>query len=76
MEANGTELDLTAGEAHWQNGAVERAGRELEWSPGYEMADGMSMTYEWWQGRRLARVEQDVSAEDRALKWLERQSSG
>ena len=28
--ANGIELDLKAGEAHWQNGAVERAAKEVD----------------------------------------------
>ena len=51
-----------------------KAGRELEWSPGYKMADGMAVTYEWWRRRGLYKVERDFSAEDRALEWLGRQS--
>ena len=45
--------------------SIERAVRELDWKPRYEMRDGLAMTYEWWM--RQDDREWDFSHEDRAI---------
>ena len=48
--------------------SIERARRELDWKPKYEMRDGLAMTYEWWT--RHDDGEWDFSHEDRALRMV------
>lgn len=50
--------------------SIEKAGRELEWSPSYSMRDGLEMTYRWWKEQGLDKEEWDFSPEDRALEYL------
>ena len=59
----------------WRTSVVysnERARRDLDWSPGYGMRDGIDMTYRWWVGQRLNEKPWDFSGEDRALEALGR----
>lgn len=59
----------------WHNSIVysnKRARRDLDWSPGYGMSDGMAMTYRWWVEQGLDQKPWDFSREDRALEALGR----
>lgn len=47
--------------------SIEKARRDLEWSPKYRMADGLDMTYRWWRNRGLDRESWDFSHEDMVL---------
>ncbi len=53
--------------------SIERARRELDWKPRYEMRDGLAMTYEWW--KRHDDGEWDFSHEDRAIGMVGRQAT-
>ena len=59
----------------WRDSVVysnERARRDLDWSPAYDMRDGMAVTYRWWVEQGLDQKTWDFSAEDRALEALGR----
>ncbi len=53
--------------------SIERARRELDWKPRYEMRDGLAMTYEWWT--QQDDQEWDFSHEDRAIRMIGRQAT-
>ena len=45
----------------------DKAKRDLEWSPRYDMREGLAMTYRWWLEQGLDKEEMDFSLQDRAL---------
>ena len=50
--------------------SIERAMRDLDWSPGHDMRGGMATAYRWWLERGLDKEPWDFSAEDEALaRW-------
>ena len=55
--------------------SIEKARRDLGWSPGYSMREGLAMTYRWWLERGLDKEDWDFSQEERALELI-RQGSG
>ena len=50
---------------------IEKARRDMQWSPRYHMEDGLKMTFTWWKARGLDREAWDFSAEDEALQTLD-----
>ena len=50
--------------------STEKARRDLDWAPRYDMREGLEMTYRWWVESGLDREPWDFSAEDAALSKL------
>lgn len=48
----------------------EKARRDLDWQPRYDMRSGLEMTYRWWLERGLDKERWDFSADDSALERL------
>ena len=46
---------------------IEKARRDLDWSPQYTMLEGLDMTYRWWVEQEMAKGDWDFSAEDQVL---------
>ena len=46
---------------------LEKARQELDWSPQYDIKDGLAMTYKWWVEQGLDKEPWDFSPEDRLL---------
>ena len=55
--------------------AIEKAMRDLDWTPKYDMRDGLAMTYEWWKAQGLDAEEWDFSHEDRAAGIIGRHAT-
>jgi len=55
--------------------SIEKAARDLDWTPRYEMRDGLAMTYEWWKEQGLDAEEWDFSQEERAVELIGRQAT-
>lgn len=55
--------------------AIEKAMRDLDWTPKYDMRDGLAMTYEWWKAQGLDEEEWDFSLEDRAADMIGQQAT-
>ena len=50
----------------------EKARQTIDWSPNYHMSDGLKMTYQWWTSQPMSSEKWDFSAEDEALRALEK----
>ena len=47
---------------------TEKARRELDWAPKYDIKEGLAMTYKWWVEQGLDNETWDFSPEDRLLE--------
>ena len=50
----------------------EKARQTIDWSPNYHMSDGLKMTYQWWTSQPMSSEKWDFSAEDEALRALDK----
>ena len=48
----------------------EKAQRDMDWAPRYNMRDGTAMTYRWWVDQGHDKEEWDFSADDKVLARL------
>jgi nucleoside-diphosphate-sugar epimerase len=81
FEAMSQQLGITEQDIYpfeWQVSnvyAIEKAMRDLDWTPKYDMRDGLAMTYEWWKAQGLDAEEWDFSLEDRAAGIIGQQAT-
>ena len=49
----------------------EKARRDMDWSPQYNLRDGTAMTYRWWVDQGLDKEPWDFSVEDKILEMVD-----